>query len=74
MGTRKHTSAGRNGAASKTVSKRSGQATLKTRLERFVKVEEARGAYRDFPNPAAAVAELRSRSKKRRHALRAAAA
>jgi hypothetical protein len=75
MGTSKHTTAGRNGAAgSKAAPKRSGRATLKTRLERFVKREEARGAYRDFPDPTEAVAELRSRAKKPRHALRAAAA
>jgi hypothetical protein len=43
------------------------QATLNTRLERFVKGEEARGAYRDFSNPTAAVAELRSRAKNPRH-------
>ncbi|MGD0651084.1 MAG: hypothetical protein ABSA97_08090 [Verrucomicrobiia bacterium] len=76
MGTNKHTTAGRNGAtAGKAAPNRSGQATLKLRkLSEFVKREEARGAYRDFPDPAEAVAELRRRAKKPRHALRTAAA
>ena len=68
MGTSKHTTPGRNGATARKA------ATLETRLNRFVKREEARGAYRDFPNPAEAVAELRNRAKKPRHALRTAAA
>ena len=50
---------------SNAVSSRLGPAALKARLERFVKREEARGAYRDFRNPTAAMAELRSRVKKR---------
>ncbi len=72
MGTKKHITTGRNG--SKGTAAGSRRPSLKTRLDQFVKREESQGAYRDFPDPAKAVAELRNRAKKPRHALRAAAA
>jgi hypothetical protein len=65
---KKHVTAGRNGATARKA------ATLDARLNRFVKREESRGAYRHFRDPAKALAELRTRSKKPRHALRVAAA
>jgi hypothetical protein len=70
MAKTKQTSGGRNGAASKSAK----STTSEAKLRRFVLREEARGAYRHFPDPAKALAELRKRSKKPRHALRTAAA
>lgn len=78
MAKTRQTSSGRNGATSKSAK----SAALEAKLRRFVLREEARGAYRHFPDPAKALAELRRRSKKppsnavrgKRHALRTAAA
>jgi hypothetical protein len=61
MARTKQTSCGRNSATSKPAK----SAALETKLRRFVKGEETRGAYRDFPNPAEAVAELRNWAKRR---------
>jgi hypothetical protein len=78
MATAKQTSSGRNGATAKSTKLVASEA----KLRRYVLREEARGAYRHFPDPAKALAELRKRAKKspsngirgKRHALRTAAA
>ena len=64
MAAGKHTKPGRNGTQTgEAGSNGSGKATLESRLNRLMKVQEARGAYRDFPHPSQAVDELRSRAK-----------
>jgi len=78
MAKTRQTSGGRNGATSRSTK----STALAAKLRRFVLREEARGAYRHFPDPAKALAELRKRSKKpssnavrgKRHAIRTAAA
>jgi hypothetical protein len=55
MAKTKRTSTVRNG----TILKPAKSTASETKLRRFVLREEARGAYRDFPNPTEAVAELR---------------
>ena len=54
----------RNGAAE----------SVATKLDRHVRSEEAKGAYKHYADPAEFVDELKTRSKSTRHALRTAAA
>ena len=55
MAKTRQTSIGRDGR----ILKPAKSAALEVKLRRFVVREEARGAYRDFLNPAEAVTELR---------------